>query len=160
MNEDETLIILTPGFAASTTDSTCLPMHQDFVRILKELYPRLKIIILSFQYPYKSGAYELFGATVISFNGRNHGGIRKLILRRKISNMLLNIHRKGKIIGLLSFWYGECALEAKIYANKHVISHHCWILGQDARKANRYPVKITPSPEELVALSDFIQDEF
>ena len=50
--ENDTLIILTPGFPQSETDSTCLPMQQSFVRTLTENYPQLKIIILSFQYPY------------------------------------------------------------------------------------------------------------
>jgi glycosyltransferase involved in cell wall biosynthesis len=33
-------------------------------------------------------------------------------------------------------------------------------LGQDAKKANKYPKLLPPRPGELVALSDFIQNEF
>lgn len=37
--------------------------------------------------------------------------------------------------------------------------HLCWILGQDARK-NRFARWFRPRPEELVAMSDFLVDEF
>src|SRR6185295_12039608 len=65
-----------------------------------------------------------------------------------------------KIAGLLSFWYNECAFIGKKFAAKYGINHYCWILGQDARKGNQYPKLLSPWANELVALSDFIQDEF
>jgi glycosyltransferase involved in cell wall biosynthesis len=159
-NEEQTLIILTPGFAASKEDSTCLPMQQHFIRTLKEIYPWMKIIILSFQYPYHSNSYEWFDIKVIPFNGRNRGGLPGLLLREKIYAVLRNINRSNRVIGLLSFWYGECALVGKRFAEKNKIKHYCWILGQDARKENKHPHKIPTKAGELLALSDFLQDEF
>ena len=159
-NEEQTLIILTPGFAASKEDSTCLPMQQHFIRTLKEIYPWMKIIILSFQYPYHSNSYEWFDIKVIPFNGRNRGGLPGLLLREKIYAVLRNINRSNRVIGLLSFWYGECALVGKRFAEKNKIKHYCWILGQDARKENKHPHKIPTKAGELIALSDFLQDEF
>jgi glycosyltransferase involved in cell wall biosynthesis len=64
------------------------------------------------------------------------------------------------IIGLLSFWYGECAVVGKRFGEKNGIKHYCWLFGQDARKENAYPRKLQPGPNELIALSDFLQDEF
>ena len=55
--DNDTIIILTPGFPASVADSTCLPMQQHFVKTLKQLYPDLNIIVLSFQYPYVVRTY-------------------------------------------------------------------------------------------------------
>jgi glycosyltransferase involved in cell wall biosynthesis len=161
MNKDEkTLVILTPGFAKDEADSTCIPTQQSFVRTLKEIYPDLNIIILAFQYPYFKKKYKWFGATVISFAGKNKGGLSKLLLRRKVSATLKEINSTNKITGLLSFWYGECALAGKRFADKCSLKHYCWIWGQDAKKENRYPGLIPPRADELITLSDFLQDEF
>src|SRR5215510_3371344 len=103
MSRDEkTLIILSPGFASSESDTTCLPFQQSFVRSVKEVYPGLNIIILAFQYPYVRDRYEWFDTTVVSFDGRNKGGIPRLLLRRRIMNTLEEICKSTKIVGLLS----------------------------------------------------------
>jgi glycosyltransferase involved in cell wall biosynthesis len=161
MNKDEkTLVILTPGFAKDEADSTCIPTQQNFIKALKEIYPQLNISILAFQYPYSKKEYKWFGATVIPFGGRNKGGLSKLLLRRKVNATLKEINSTNKITGLLSFWYGECALAGKKFADKYNIKHYCWIWGQDAKKENRYPGLILPRADELITLSDFLQDEF
>ena len=84
MSRDETLVILTPGFPENEADTTCMPMQQSLIRTLKKEYPELNIIVLSFQYPYFKKTYKWFDTTVISFDGRNKGGLRRLLLRKKI----------------------------------------------------------------------------
>jgi len=153
-------VILTPGFPESEADTTCLPMQQSLVRTIQTLYPKLKIVVLSFQYPYHRKAYDWFGVKVIPFNGKNKGGLARLLLRRKINAALRSVMVNNKVMGILSFWYGECALVGKRMADKHRIRHFCWILGQDARKGNKYPGRIGAKGNELIALSDFIRDEF
>src|SRR5450432_3936967 len=160
MNKGETFIILTPGFPKDEADTVCLPMQQSFIRCLKEMFPHLNIIILSFQYPYHKNSYKWFDIPVIPFGGRNKGGISRLLLRKKINATLKEINNTTKITGLLSFWYNECALVGKEFSEKTGIKHYCWILGQDARKENKYPERIRPNAHELIALSDFLQNEF
>jgi len=159
-NKKQTLIILTPGFAASEGDTTCLPMQQDFVLKIKEKRPGLNLIIFAFQYPYHTASYNWFDITVIPFNGRNKGGFQKLILRKKIFEQLKKINEQENIIGLLSFWFTECAWIGKKFSDKYGIKHYCWILGQDARATNKYPKRLSPKADELIALSDFLQEEF
>jgi len=159
-NERRTFIILTPGFPEDESDSTCLPLQQSLIRSLKDLYPQLEIIILSFQHPYHKIKYEWFGMTVIPFCGRNKGGLNRLLLRKKINATLKRLHKTTKITGLLSFWCNECAWIGKHFGDKYGIKHYCWVLGQDATKENKYPGKLKPKPGELVALSDFLQEEF
>jgi glycosyltransferase involved in cell wall biosynthesis len=159
MNE-KTFIILTPGFPESEADTVCLPMQQSFVRTLKDLFPGIEIIVLSFQYPYHQKRYKWFDIDVIPFDGRNKGGFTKLLLRKKINSTLDKLRRTNNIIGLFSFWYNECAWVGKKFADKNNIKHYCWILGQDARKENKYPEQLVPQPGELIALSDFLQREF
>jgi len=156
----KTLVILTPGFAKDESDTTCLPMQQTFIRSLNEKFPQLNIVILAFQYPYINKTYQWFANTVISLNGRNRGGFFKLFLRRKCDAVLKRIHKSNKIDGLLSFWYGECAVVGKRFADKHNIKHYCWMWGQDARETNKYPSSVELKADELIAFSDFLQNEF
>jgi len=158
--EQKTLVILTPGFPASEADSTCLPMQQNFVKAIKENHPGLNIIILSFQYPYFVKSYSWFGIQVMSFNGQNKPGLARQLLRMKLNSTLKKIHQAHSIAGIISFWYGECAWVGKRFADKNKLKHVCWILGQDARKNNKYVKQAGLKATELVALSDFIQDEF
>lgn len=159
-DRNQAFVILTPGFASSEEDSACLPMQQRFVRTLREMYPQLSIFILAFQYPFREEIYQWEKLTVMAFNGRNRGGIQRLLLQPRLFNSLKKIRESYHIIGLLSFWYGECALIGKKFAQKYGLQHQCWILGQDARKQNHYPAKLQLKPEHLVALSDFLQEEF
>ena len=156
----DTLLILTPGFAASEADTNCLPMQQGLVRVLKENYPDLNIVVLAFQYPYFKRTYNWYNATVISFNGKNKGGVSRIIRAREITAVLKKIHRTNKIIGLLSFWLGECAAVGKQFATDNGLRHYCWLLGQDAREGNKYVRYIKPEAAELIALSDSLQAEF
>ncbi len=157
---EKCFIILSPGFAASENDSTCLPMQQQFVKTLSELYPHLSVVVLAFQYPYHEKTYCWHNITVQSFNGRNKGGIPKLFLRQKTETALKKISKEKQIIGLLSFWLNECALVGKRFGAKNNIPHYCWLLGQDAKKENKYPQRLSVASNELIALSDFLQDEF
>jgi|SRR5215469_2030186 len=159
MNE-KTFIILTPGFPAIEADTVCLPMQQSFVKTVKQLFPEIEIIVLSFQYPYHQKKYEWFDIEVIPYGGRNKGGFAKLLLRRKINATLDDLCRTKNIIGLFSLWYNECAWIAKKFADKKNLKHYCWILGQDATKENKYPQQLVPQSNELIALSDFLQKEF
>ncbi len=156
---NRTLIILTPGFASSENDSTCLPPQQVFVKALKENYPSLNIIILAFQYPYRKDDYLWHGARIISFNGINKRGIGKLILWLKVWRMLKKLKRENNIAGILNFWMGECALAGTYFGKRKKIKHFTWILGQDAKKGNRYFSLVKPKGSELIALSDFIAEE-
>jgi glycosyltransferase involved in cell wall biosynthesis len=135
-------------------------MLQQFTRTLKELYPRLNIVVLSFQYPFFKETYKWFDITVKSFAGRNKGSLSKLLLRKKIGAVLKDLHDANKMKGILSFWLGECALVGKRFADKYAIKHYCWIQGQDAKAGNKYAKQIRPKADELIALSDFIQAEF
>ena len=159
-NKKKTLVILTPGFPKDEDDTTCLPLQQQLVLSLKKLDPELNIIVLSFQYPYYVKTYKWHDITVMSFNGRNKGGLSKLLLRQKINKALKKINNEYQVLGLLSFWYNECGWIGKKFGEKNGIKHYGWILGQDARKQNKYPGRLKPKPNELIALSDFIQDEF
>lgn len=159
-SRQKAFIILIPGFAASEADTNCLPMQQSFVRALSKQYPEINTIVLSFQYPFFEKTYKWFGATVTSFNGRNKGGLPGIFLRRRVSRSLKRLRETYEVIGLLSFWLGECAYVGKKFAERNGIKHYCWLMGQDAKANNKYTARASFQQNELIALSDFLQEEF
>jgi glycosyltransferase involved in cell wall biosynthesis len=159
-NKPGALVILTPGFPVNEADSTCIPPQQIFVKALKENNPRLKIIVLTFQYPFFSVKYQWYGIDVVSFGGKDKGRIYHKVTGIRVWAGLKKIHKVYRVIGLLSFWLGKCAYIGNRFAAKYHIKHYCWILGQDARIGNKYVKKIKPHGKTLIALSDFIAREF
>jgi Glycosyltransferase len=160
MKEIKTLVVLTPGFPKDESDSTCLPERQFFLRSLKKNNHLLKIIVLAFQYPFISKTYCWHGIEVISFNGRNKVKLNKVLVWYRVWQTLKKLKKENNIIGILNFWLGECALIGNYFSKKNKIKQYTWILGQDARKGNKYFRLIKPKAENLIALSDFIADEF
>ena len=158
-NETKTLIILTPGFPANEADTSCIPPQQIFVKALKKNDPSLQIIVLAFQYPFEEKKYKWHGVDVISFNGRNKGKLRRAMVWREVWQTLKKIKKENNVTGMLNFWLGECALIGKYFSKRNGLKQFTWILGQDAKKGNRYFGLINPKPETLIAVSDFVCDE-
>jgi glycosyltransferase involved in cell wall biosynthesis len=156
----ETLVILSPGFPKDETDSTCIPAQQTFVKALKESRPDLHIIVLTFHYPFYRGRYLWHGVEVIAAGGKGNGKLLRLLTWRRVWKVLEELNREYRLIGLLSFWFGECALIGERFSMRHTLKHYCWILGQDAKAGNSYFKRIRPKSEGLIALSDFIVREF
>lgn len=156
----KTLVILTPGFPGDEADSTCIPDRQIFVKKLKENFPLLNIVILAFQYPFQSKTTNWHGMQVMCLNGRNKGRLNRLVTWYNAWKALNQLKRENHLIGLLSFWIGECSLIAKLFGEIHSLRYHFWILGQDAKLGNKYVKVIRPRGEELIALSNFLSDEF
>jgi glycosyltransferase involved in cell wall biosynthesis len=160
MSKADTLIILSPGFPKDEADSACIPPQQVFVKNLKKNFPNLNIVVLAFEYPYKAAEYQWHGVDVIAFGGSNKGGLARILNWRRIRAKLRMLYNKHRIIGILSFWLGDCALVGSRFAKRKNLKHLCWILGQDAKKGNRYFKLIKPQAASFVALSDFISAEF
>jgi glycosyltransferase involved in cell wall biosynthesis len=159
-HDTKTLVILSPGFPKDEDDTTCLPAHQIFVRALNKNFPSLKIIILSFQYPFSKSVYNWYGNKVIPFNGMKKGIIARLFLWRNLWFTLHQLKKENNIIGLFSFWVAECAFIGKYFGKRNNLKHLSWVTGQDAKKGNKYIPLIRPQPNELIAMSDFLSKEF
>src|SRR5690348_1686379 len=156
MNKAKHIVILTPGFAADEYDDTCLPAQQAFVLALQSVRPEWKISIISLQYPFRQDAYQWKGIHVYAIGGKNRGKLARLFSWGRTWKQLKDLQRKERIDGILSFWYGECALIGKRFSLHTGCKHICWILGQDARPGNRFVGRAKLEPGEIVAMSDFL----
>jgi glycosyltransferase involved in cell wall biosynthesis len=157
---NKTLIILSPGFPKDETDTTCLPFLQQFVLELVNQFPDLRILILAFDYPFVRREYFWNNIRVIPFNGWKKGRVIKLLTWKLIVGKIRKTAKENEVIGLLSLWCGACAYLGSRFSKRNGVRHFCWIQGQDAKKGNRYVSLINPLPDELIAISDFIQSEF
>src|SRR5690606_19017122 len=88
-----------------------------------------------------------------------YGRLLRSALWEKVFGRLDRIDRTVGA-GLLSWRYSETALIERWYARRRKLRHLCWILGQDARRNNHYARWFRPAQHELVAMSDFLADEF
>jgi glycosyltransferase involved in cell wall biosynthesis len=159
-DKPETLVLLSPAFPGSESETSWVPTQQVFVRTLKQQFPHLHIVILAFFYPHNTQEYDWHGVTVISFDASRRSRPDRLLFWRQVWLTLKDIRRKNRILGLFSFWCGECALVGTYFSRRFRIPHLCWICGQDARKTNKLVRFIRPAPEELIAMSDFLAEEF
>lgn len=155
-----TLFILTPGFPSSEEESTCLPAQQVMVRSLKRKFPFVQFIILTFEYPFTKTPYRWGGNPVYPFGNRDRGKWQRITTWWKVWKKMEALRRENEVIGIFSFWHGECALLGTYFARLHRLKHYNWILGQDAREGNRYVSLTRPRAEELLAISESVADSF
>lgn len=155
--EGKTLVIISPAFPANESESYWVPSQQHLAKSIKENFPGLNIIVLTYFYPYQKKEYNWHGINVISLDGMK---TNRLVLFAKIWARLRNINKTYDVIGVISFWCREGAFAAKYFCTRHRLKHVCWICGQDARKGNKYLRWATYKPIELVAISDFISSTF
>jgi len=159
-NDTKTIVILTPAFPANESETYWVPSQQLFVKALKKNFPELTIIVFSFLYPYHKSVYDWQGIKVISFDGMHQHKIRRLLLFRNIWRTLKKVKKENNVIGLISFWCRECALIGKWFGKWHKVKHLCWVCGQDAREKNKMVKFIRPKAGELMAMSNFLANEF
>ena len=160
MLKAKTLVVLIPAFPANELEKNWLPTQQMFLRWIKKIFPDINIIVLSFAYPESISEYQWEGIKVFSFNGMKFRKLKRFLFWRKIWKQLRQINREQEITGILSFWCGECALIGSYFGKRYLIDHRIMICGQDARKKNKLVKFIRPAENELIALSDFLSDEF
>ena len=100
MNLDtETLIILSPAFPQNESDeqSSWLPAQQIFIKAINRNYPKLEIIILSFQFPESKKEYYWFDNKVIPFGGGYKKGKRGLRLWYQVFKTMLSFKKDKNI---------------------------------------------------------------
>ncbi len=146
-------MFLIPGFPKDEFDSECNSAIQEFVLELKNR-PEVTITFIAFQYPYDSKTYVWNGITVHAIGGRIKKGFSRLLIWRKVYQKAKLIHRSQPIDQVHSFWLTECALVGNYLAKKFKVKHSCTLMGQDARKSNKY-IQLFRKFPTLITLSRF-----
>jgi glycosyltransferase involved in cell wall biosynthesis len=156
----KTLVILSPAFPENEAATYWVPSQQLLVKAMKRNFPHWDFVVLALLYPYHKREYSWHNIQVSSYNGVSYPGPKRLLLWWKVWRKLKKLRREKKLAGILSFWCMESALVGAWFARRYRLPHFCWICGQDARANNRYIKLIRPRAGELVAISDFVAEEF
>lgn len=151
------LLILIPGFAKDENDTTCIPFAQLFIRTVNKIYPQVKLNIIAIDFPYTSQEYNWFGNKVIPLNGQQ---MLRPLLWLKLYKVLKRSYKQKDLLGVLNFWCADNAFVTQYFSRWNNIKYFTWLQGQDARKSNRMLQLFKPKKENLIALSDFISNEF
>ncbi len=157
---EKTLILLTPGFPKDEKDTTCIPFIQQFILSINKAHPELKIIALSFYYPFSSTQYSWHGNLIIPFNGNRFTKLKRPVHWWRIYRTLKKLNKQRKIIGIVSFWLSHTAFIGHHFAKRNNVQHYCWLRGQDAKKKNPVFRYYKPAPHSLIALSKYQHNVF
>jgi len=157
---EDVLVILSPAFPPKERGTEWVPAQQLLVKEIRSQFPGLAIVVISLFYPTQKTGYVWNDIRVIPFDGVNQKRLRRVLLWRNVWKRINSIKKEKNVVGILSFWCGECALIGSWFAKLNHLRHYCWICGQDARQTNKFVKWIRPKPGELVAISDFLAREF
>lgn len=155
MSSAKQLILLTPGFPENENDENCIPLLQVYVKALCKAKPDLSIKVIAFHYPFTSKSYRWYGIPVYPMNGRNKKGFSKLITWIKVWRQLNTLKTSEQEILLHSFWLTECYWLGSFYSRCYGTKHLATVLGQDAKKENRYLRLLKDKSCTIVCCSSF-----
>lgn len=150
------IVVLTPGFAASEADTTCIPVLQSLIGAIHQRHSgNINIQIVSFQYPFAKGSYKWKGINCWSAGGSN----RKFPARWKtwyeVIHFLKQYHKKNPIDIIHAFWLTECSLVGKRISKITGAKLICHAMGQDVLLSNRYMKYLHPASLNILTISAY-----
>lgn len=147
------IVWVVPGFPKDESDDRCTPYLYELLQFITS-NTKLKISVVSLQYPFTNKMYNLLKTPVYPLNGNNKWYRKPMVWRNCLQTLRL-IHEKNPIDCLHSFWFGDTTLMAEAFAQKHKIKHIVSLMGQDALSTNRHLTNRRLKPIPVVALSEF-----
>lgn len=160
MKKPDTLVVITPAFPDHESATWWVPSQQGMVKALQENFPGIRITVLSLLYPQHQSTYTWHGIRVKAFDGMKKRKWKRPALWKNVWQSLQHLHRQYNIIGLFSFWSGECAFIGQYFGRMYRIKHISWICGQDATKQNKWVRFIRPKGHQLAAMGAFLRDQY
>lgn len=131
------IVLLTPGFAADDTDTTAIPALQLYVRFLKSHYDDIKLHIIAFQYPFRSGNYSWNGLPVYSAGAGNRK-LTRVFTWIKVLVHLRRLQKKEGIDIVHAFWLTDASLIGLVFCRLTGIKFLATTMGQDVKSENKY----------------------
>jgi glycosyltransferase involved in cell wall biosynthesis len=150
-----TLLLVTPGFAAHEQDLNCIPTLQLLVRAF--LQKNIDIQIVAPEYPFSDQPYHWHGVPVFPGNGQNRRWLRPRSIARTLGHCERIVARSKGSVVLHSFWIGWASRVGEWVAKRHGLAHFTTMMGQDVLPANHWHLRhLSPArAARLVAVSDF-----
>ena len=152
MNGKRVIFWICPGFAASETDTQCIPPLQLLAKALAKA-DRIQLKIIALHYPYTRKPYSWYGIPVIPFHSKFT--IKRPINLLRSFNLVKRYHQGNPISYIHSFWMTDTALLGYIIQKRLKIPHYVTLGGQDVKPTNKY-LKILPAQKmKTIAVSKY-----
>lgn len=104
------ICLVLPGFSANEQD-WCIPAFLDFVRTLAA---RHDVSVVALRYPHSRAQYDVYGARVTCFDGREQRGFQAFALRAGALKWIIQAHRTRPFDVLHAFFADEAGLIAAL----------------------------------------------
>ena len=138
MKLSDSIVFLVPGFPKDEEDTTCIPALQLYAKHFNSVNPLLNIIVISFQYPFVKKVYQWNNIKVFSAGGKGRGSFHRLITWIYVIKYFIKIRKKERVKGIHSFWLMECSFIGQFLSKIFKIPHVASLMGQDAKRTNKY----------------------
>lgn len=153
--ESKHIVIVTPGFPETEQEKTCIPALQFFVEKLAK-QQNIEVTVITAHYPFNKSTYLWHNCEVyaLGFQNKKRNKLKSFFQQWKT----LKLINKVKPIDVIhSFWLGECSFIGHYFSKKHNIKHLTTMMGQDAKKGNKYVPFLPLKKMKIVSLSSFHQ---
>jgi glycosyltransferase involved in cell wall biosynthesis len=152
------IVWITPGFAADSNDSTCIPTLQDLaLAFLKE--PSIKLSIIALHYPSRQQHYQWNGIQVYALGGNNVGGWNRVSVCRKLFAELNRLDEELPIQALHSFWLADTSVYTLLWNWRKRKKHLVTLMGQDS--LGKFYFKYLPFKRfQCFSLSEYAAQKF
>lgn len=152
------IVLITPGFPQNEMDTSCIPALQIYCNALRK-DDNIRLSVISIHYPYTRNPYEWNGIKVYPLGFQNRLKI-PFFSNRKVSRIIKDQHLSDPIDCLHSFWLGECSYVGYHFSKKYSIDHVTTLMGQDAKKGNRYAKLLPLKKMNVISVSEFQESIF
>lgn len=152
------IVWISPGFAASEKDDTCIPVLQDLALELTR-DPEIDLRIIALHYPHERKDYLWNGIPVMALGGNNKRGWSKLLLLPDFFRLLNRFDKEQGIDVLHSFWLADSTVFTFLWNLFHHKKHLCTLMGQEAK--GKFYFKFLPLKRfECFSLSEYAREKF
>jgi glycosyltransferase involved in cell wall biosynthesis len=160
MSSKKSIVFLVPGFPQNEEDTTCIPALQLYIKHFHSIHSCLNILVIAFQYPFIQKNYFWNEINIYSAGGKGRGKIFRLITWLRVIKYFIKIKYKFNIAGIHSFWLNECAFIGQLLSRIFHIPHIATIMGQDAKRSNKYLQFLYFRGITITSVSKFAADIF
>lgn len=159
LNKKKALLILSPGFPPSESETDALAPVQMFIKALHDNNSDYSIHLIATQFPFEEKKYTWNKTHVYCLNGGNRKYLSRLFTWRKAHKTFHQIQQNYIVCGIISLWLSECFMIGERMSKQAKCKHFNWVLGQDGKPDNPWLKILRPKNYQLIAISKLIQEK-
>lgn len=146
--------LVSPGFPADEGDTSCIPPLQVALRALARRHPEITVTVIALHYPHGRGSTAWHGIPVHRAGGDNRALPARVPALARAVRAIRRSHRERPFDAVHALWLADTALVAWWAARRLGLPLVATVMGQDARRTNRWLRVLPLGAARLAAVSD------